>query len=489
MKAKGLKRPSASVMSTSSADSSQERPLAEAIAVATRSVHAKLNKLIIARLPQALPPRSSDPSAYISGLLHIAPIYITFESLWQNILDGPSVPDFDPDTRPSNDGHSSDSKGTRALDPLVCTRIHSLLGRLRLPGLMRSGRLRADIRDLTGWPEHLVEEQLKSVSNMGRLGDFIQHIKRSVEHRPHVLLAYSYIMYMALFAGGRFIRAALESVGTEFWDQVPSPIKPGLQTCQSDDARPSEPASGLDEKDIPKDDFNLHGSHTLPLRFFHFPTPMDGEDLKREFKGLIVDSEKSLTARERHDVIKEAVCIFDNMMLLVQQLDTVCAADSDEKAGDLEFTDHDVASFFKNPIRARLRDSIFVAKQRSARSSRATSSSEDSNGCSQVRRARTSQEPSSRDPTNDHIPQDHPQFVNLADTPLCPASRSMRFQKTPPRPPHGRNHQTDGAGSLANNVRVAVHKVHGVHVINWLIIFGIGAVVLGALVSARRSSY
>lgn len=481
-------------MSTNSAESSQERPLAEAIAVATRSVHAKLNKLIIARLPQALPPRSSDPSAYISGLLHITPIYITFESLWQNILDGPSVPeietpDFDPNVRSSNGNRSSNSTGIRPPDPLVCTRIHSLLERLRLPGLMRSDRLRADIGDLTGWPEHLVEEQLKSVGHTGRLGDFTQHIKRSVEHRPHVLLAYSYIMYMALFAGGRFIRAALESVGTEFWDQVPSPIKPGLQTCRSDDARPSEPASGLDEKDIPKDDFNLHGSHTLPLRFFHFPTPLDGEDLKREFKGLILDFEKSLTARERQDVIKEAVCIFDNMMLLVQQLDTVCAANSDEKAGGLEFTEHDVASFFTNPLRARLRDSIFVAKQRSARSSRATSSSEDSNGCSQVRRARTGQEHSSRDSTNEQVPQDHPQFVNLADAHLCPASRSMRFQKTPPRPPRSRHHQTDGSGSLANNLRVAVHKVQGVHVINWLIMFGIGAVVLGALVSARRSSY
>ena len=479
-------------MATTPADSSQERPLAEAIAVATRSIHAKLNKLIIAQLPLALPPRSSDPSLYISGLLHIAPIYITFEALWKNILDAPSIPELET-PNPEADGlldngnQAYNTEGSNGSESLICTQLHTLLGRLRLPGLMRSSRLKADIRDLTGWPEHVVEEELKSVSQTGRLGDFTRHIKRAVEHRPHVLLAYSYIMYMALFAGGRFIRAALESVGSDFWDQVPSPIRPNMQPCRSDDSRSSKRASGLHEEDIPKDDFNFHGSHTLPLRFFHFPTPMDGEDLKREFKELIVDSEKSLTIEEKRDVVQEAVCIFDNMMLLVQQLDSVCA-DPGQKSGDLEFSEHDVASFFKNPLRARLRDSIFVAKQRSARSSRATSSSEDSD-YGLLKPTRDSRQESSRGSSHDQIPQDHPQILNGGDINLCPASRSMRFQKAPPRPTYNRDIQTSDAETVADSLRVAFKRVQGVHVINWLIMFGFGAVVLGALVSSRRGSF
>ncbi|KAJ3481825.1 hypothetical protein NLG97_g7726 [Lecanicillium saksenae] len=63
------------------------QPLGEAIAASTRGIHARLNKSIISRLPLALPPRASDPSTYVTGLIHIAPIYLAFESLWNDFLE------------------------------------------------------------------------------------------------------------------------------------------------------------------------------------------------------------------------------------------------------------------------------------------------------------------------------------------------------------------------------------------------------------------
>ncbi|CAM1508141.1 Fc.00g049890.m01.CDS01 [Cosmosporella sp. VM-42] len=483
-------------MSETPSEQCPDRPLAEAIAVATRSVHAKLNKLIVARLPLALPPRTTDPAIYISGLLHIAPIYTTFEAIWCNILDAPPAPNPEDDlldgcdpTIPILDTSSilePNDEDAKVHQSAVCARIHSLLEHLHLPGLMRSDRLRADIKALSGWPEHVVEEQLKIVAQTGRLGEFIQHIKRSVENRPHVLLAHSYILFMALFAGGRFIRACLESVGSDFWEQVPSPVKPVLRPCRRDSVRTSEPASGLSEDDVPEYDFNFHASHTMPLRFFHFPTPMDGEDLKKEFKRRLADSEKLLTEREKQEIVKEAVCIFDNMTLIVQQLDSVCD-EPNRKEDDPEMLENDLASLLKNPLRARLRDSIAITRERKERSSRFTSSSEDSPS-THPNRARDTRLASLRGSTGELYIPEH-QNVDMHDVGLCPGlSKSMRFQKSLPRlSTHNLDVQVDTGIGLADNFKTVAKNIQAVHVVKWLIIFGFGAVILGAALSARRT--
>lgn len=170
---------------------------------ATRSLHTQLNRQIISRLPLALPPYSTNPSKYVSGLLHIAPIYITFESLWQQVIDTPIL-DWD------GDSESSDSP--LAMDkPRISLEIQSFLSELRLPGLIRAGRLREDIRTLSTYPEEKVDEQLRRIAGQGKLADFITHTKKSVAENPHVLIAYTWVLYMALFSGGRILRASLRA--------------------------------------------------------------------------------------------------------------------------------------------------------------------------------------------------------------------------------------------------------------------------------------
>ncbi|KAL2760547.1 hypothetical protein ACRALDRAFT_2015557 [Sodiomyces alcalophilus JCM 7366] len=290
-----------SLSSPFSPDASNERLLAESINAATRRVHARLNKLIMARLPLALPPHAQDPSIYLSGLLHITPIYSAFESAWQTLLR----PLTEPDSYLPHE--TAISEHTR-----------SLLSRPYLPALTRSDQLRADIHALTGWTPHQIEEQLAVVSQSGALAKFIQHISSAIDERPHVLLAYAHTLYMALFAGGRFIRSILESAPRDtFWSRPCTHVQLGNASTANHPSQQRTPTATFSAQHE-EDDFDL------PLAFFRFSTPADGEDLKKEFKERLASIEPLLTPGERHDIVQEAICIFNNMFSVVAQLDSLC---------------------------------------------------------------------------------------------------------------------------------------------------------------------
>lgn len=476
------------------------RPLAESIAISTRAVHAQLNKLIIARLHLAVPPRSSDPSAYVTGLLHITPIYATFEQLWKKLVDESSAanPNFEPSDscdpgRPLLDStvfatHDWDVMSEH--QPTVCTRIDSLLQHLYMPSLMRTHRLKQDISDLTGWSDDVVQQQIEIVSKQSRLGEFVQHIHKAIENKPHVLVAYSYILFMALFAGGRFIRASLEASGQEFWDQVPSPVKPAKLPCQFV-AKPAERASSLADDELSNISCH-HADHTMPLRFLHFKSAEDGEDLKREFKRRLLDLENILSDSEKHDIIQEGVCIFENMLRLVEQLDDVFSEDDEDEADELSPINLLVGII--NPLSSRLRDSVDVAKERVARSSR-MSSSGDEGLCSVITRVirnRRTQFSSSTD-LDEQGEDRHPPVSSTDDAQLCPHfSKSVRFERALARRPRATTHTTthttsspDLRTSVSERLGSVSKSLHEVHVSNWLMVVAFGAVVVAALISAR----
>ncbi|EGU85527.1 hypothetical protein FOPG_06151 [Fusarium oxysporum f. sp. conglutinans race 2 54008] len=468
-----------------------ELSLAESVAIATRSVHAKLNKLIIARLPLALPPLATDSSAYITGLLHVTPIYVAFETLWRDILEsglpvdlpGEADETCELETPPNSAETAFPASDLHELSS--CSRMQSILEQMYLPGLMRSDRLKADIANLAGWSNDTVEEQLRLVEENGRLGEFIQHIKRTVQHRPHVLMAYSYILFMALFAGGRFIRATLESAGDDFWDRLPSPVQPNRLPCE-ERSRPTKRASGLSDEEIPIDDFHRHATHTMPLRFFHFQTPEDGEDLKREFKRRLASMEGQLTAREKQDIVQESICIFDNMTLLVQQLDMVCDAPARKESGGsttsslLDLVDQ------LHPFRSRLRDSVSIARDRIQRSTKLAPS-----GTKLVWKIwNYSATASTVEPESGiKLPIGHPGLSkdDAAAIVLCPAfSKSMRFDKTLPRPMRLPAKTNTTEHELKDCLQVASKKFDSMSLFNWLIVLTVGVILLGALCSARR---
>ncbi|KAM7194798.1 hypothetical protein V8F20_007818 [Naviculisporaceae sp. PSN 640] len=380
------------------------------INIATRSAHTKLNKDLLLRIPLALPPVSPTPSVYVSGLIHVAPIYLAFESLWRDIVasepkgddeEGGSSGDVSP-------GNGDQKPGEYDGPPRVSGRIHSTLKFLHLPVLQRSARLRADILSITGWTEDVVDEQILQASKRGNVGEFVSHIERSVERHPHVLLAYAWVLYMALFAGGRFIRGSLESAGAEFWGATceavypslvpgeqptpPSPVFPTMSPggYEGDDECPG--SSAAKEKSTTTTTATAPAPpcprSSIPLQFFRFATPQDGEDLKVEFKRRLIDSESRLTTKELENIVEEATRIFGYMNLLVGQLDCVFAKSPFAANGGCVISSRTGSPCFVSSIsssleswarllipgggrgpRSHLKDSVAIARERGVRAS------------------------------------------------------------------------------------------------------------------------
>jgi len=323
--------------------------LSQCINIATRSVHTKLNKLIIFRMPLALPPQSDDGSNYVSGLLHIAPIYIAFESLWERIAHAQPSQSSSPEPESRfSDSHTCSTCETKAsatdvpdlstlpqvLDasqaPAVSSRIRNILAELSLPDMRRTLALQDDLMSLTGWSSCTLAKHLNDAAEAPVLSSFLHHIRHAVEARPHILLAYGWVLYMALFSGGRFIRASLEAAGPAFW------------APQSDLSHPSSLSTETERESSKR-------SADGPFQFFRFNTPNDGEDLKQTFKDRLVELETLLTGQEREEIVQEAQNIFDFMVKMVMELDAVCGTDQDAGSKLLSL---------------RSRDSVVVERER-----------------------------------------------------------------------------------------------------------------------------
>lgn len=223
------------------------------------------------------------------------------------------------------------------LDPTfgrkTCSRTHCLLSDLQLPGLLRAERLRTDIRVLTSTPAYKVQEHLAAVAQHGKLAEFLAHTKKSVEANPHVLMAYAWVMYMALFSGGRHLRAELKKaggIGPNFWDRESSPIRPYSITQERSRRRDSRSCptdstyddSARQPRSRSRSESNASGM--VPgMQFFNFIGDEDGEDIKREFKLRFAEAETHLLPTEKEDIVLEAQRIFSFMLSLISDLDTI----------------------------------------------------------------------------------------------------------------------------------------------------------------------
>lgn len=216
----------------------------------------------------------------------------------------------------------------------LCHKTQIILSQLLLPGLLRSERLRSDIKLLSGYSLQEIDEQLSQVSQHApALASFVKHVESSVLAKPHVLVAYAWVLYMALFSGGRYLRAALQNADAEFWLQSSPRLSSAVRL---QDLCPSRQETGLS-------DMHAHSPHhvtgsTLEAescapedgtaqklhQFFHFPSLEDGEDIKREFKTRIVEMDLLLHDTEKDEIVEEAQHIFVFMLGVVGDLDAVC---------------------------------------------------------------------------------------------------------------------------------------------------------------------
>lgn len=262
-------------------DSTEPLQLSDQINASTRPTHSQLNRLIVDRLQLALPPYTTDASTYLTGLLRIAPIYMTFESLWQSIVNNScsdNMHGIDSGNISITPDPGSKPKIAHHLRPW--TRNQTILSQLQIPGLARSARLLADLQLTSHHSGQSIAGQLEEVSRKGALAKFLAHIKLSVGRNPHVLVAFAWVLYMAIFSGGRILRHSLQ------------------------------PIAG-----------NISGSG---LQFFEFDGNEDGEDIRRYFKKSFAEIEPHLSKEEKEDIVVEAQEIFKFMIEIVFDLDEVC---------------------------------------------------------------------------------------------------------------------------------------------------------------------
>lgn len=249
----------------------------------SRKHHAQLNQLILSRLPLCLPPHTARPDLYATGLLHFAPIYFAFEAAWQLLSD------YEPTSE-------------LALETAV---VLSSLIHLYIPPLLRTERLRQDLSLLLQQPPELIEVKLRHPDGK-QVRDFVRHIKDVACYKPHALIAYTWVMYMALFNGGRWIREQLSAARDFSWTLDKDAVE--LTSAFAVDSKQKEAG----------------------LSFWHFEGAEDGDDIKTEFKARLVDVGAMLNAEHKADIVAEASQIFERCVGLILELDTMAALGTQE---------------------------------------------------------------------------------------------------------------------------------------------------------------
>lgn len=248
----------------------QRSTLPGQISTATRIQHTKLNRLIIQRLPFALPPHTDTPLLFGKGLVPFARIFILFEAEWDLLR-----------------------RHAQIQDGIVLDHAHDVtkwLANLRPKGLTRTQRLRRDLK-------HLRVAGGSSIFTTSATDDpWLEEMRGLLRRRPHVFVAFAWVFYMAVFSGGRWVRQQLADAGTEFWTQPHATTQ-----LEKGEQPPSLEIPGFS--------------------FLSFDSDMDGEDLKTSFKSRLAEGETLLTSDEKQDVVDTAQQLFDQCIVLVNELD------------------------------------------------------------------------------------------------------------------------------------------------------------------------
>jgi heme oxygenase len=235
--------------------------------------------------------------------LHFAHIFLTFESVWADLVATPRFPTTKYDAQLSfllvNPYDTSDPHNMFSATPTP--QMLTFLRDLRPVGLARSARLRADLETLTGLNATDLSVLLATYPG-DKVEEYCAHIRLAVAKRPHALVAYAWCYYMAVFSGGRWIRGELTKAPDPFWRSAAQAIGKGTEA--------GEPP--LSERG---------------LSLWNFDGEQDGEDIKAQFKARLADADVLFTDEERVDVIEEAKQIFVRSAQLVEELDRVLGTD------------------------------------------------------------------------------------------------------------------------------------------------------------------
>lgn len=228
----------------------------------------------------------STPLLYTIGVSAFAQVYKAFEAAWKAEQDQ-KIPSLNEDLR-------------NGLNNLLGTQIR------------RSEIFQQDVSYLRQLAAAVhgsnAAEILNSWQKSEMLQDYLAHISSAISARPHVVIAYAWVMYMALFSGGRWIRMVLKDAGLQFWDGQ----RPREELVRQQEIRREKPTEGEDSN--------------KGFTFLTFSGPHDGEDIKAAFKQHLASVETLLSDEQKQDIVDEARYIFQKSIDLVHELDNSAVA-------------------------------------------------------------------------------------------------------------------------------------------------------------------
>ncbi|GAB7363976.1 hypothetical protein MBLNU230_g4537t1 [Neophaeotheca triangularis] len=292
-----------STVSASSEEDGTHLPLSAEINKATQSAHTSLNRLITARIETFLANRHNPEvlEVYSLALIALQSLYANFENAHTAFI------------------HNHTSQTPPSPSPHIHA-LHSALTHLPPVNLPRAPAFAADYAHLHelfyrshGW------EAENAASNHGYTyrefrdstarntayilrhhSSYLSTLAPRLAARPHLYLAHAHCLYMAIFSGGRYVRARLASAGPDFW------LDPGLFTA--------------------KEEAELRGLSGTPtampgFSFLSFPGADDGLELKRVFKERFAVFDGLLSEGERREIVAEAEGVFAFLLELVVSLD------------------------------------------------------------------------------------------------------------------------------------------------------------------------
>ncbi|KAB8227893.1 biliverdin-producing heme oxygenase [Aspergillus alliaceus] len=227
----------------------------------------EVNRINSARIVQCLMGEKKSLSLYTIGFSYYAVMYFGFEEVWQEL---------------ENTGSWVAEYPCSSSSPSYEERISKLSTLLNMDYLHRTERLKADISRLYSTNPDIARLVINELQIM-RIKD---DIKSCIRENPHKLLAHVWVLYSALFNGGRFIRRRIVKAGTDFW---------GLTT---------------EDEDIK--------SFPAPLSFW---SVSDDPSFLERFKNRVNRADKLLTVTERKDVVDESVWIICKCKQLTEDLD------------------------------------------------------------------------------------------------------------------------------------------------------------------------
>lgn len=171
--------------------------------------------------------------------------------------------------------------------------------------------------------------------------DVVERMRKVAEERPHVLVAYAWVWYMAVFSGGRYIREQLGGANREeFWEGkgkdkeelivellagkegsgMVSRMEKGLLAEDLSSFRRGE-WSSLGEKQLGLVVAEQASEDQLGYSYLSYCGDQDGDGIKEEFKRRLEEFEVLLTEQDREDIVVEAKEIFNSTIQLVKGLE------------------------------------------------------------------------------------------------------------------------------------------------------------------------